>query len=94
MSEVDVYVSPFDYADAEYGHHQSHRPAVCSCATLFSMKRQPTSLTFVSRVFGEADMLAAARAYQEATDWHLKTRRCEPLLVEQAKDSRAPPYFC
>jgi hypothetical protein len=32
----------------------------------------PTSLTFAGRVFGEAAMLAAARAYQEATDWHRK----------------------
>ena len=38
----------------------------------FNEKGNLTSLTFVGRVFGEADMLAAARAYQEATDWHLK----------------------
>ena len=38
----------------------------------FNEKGNPTSLTFVGRVFGEAEMLAAARAYQEATDWHLK----------------------
>jgi hypothetical protein len=32
----------------------------------------PTSLTFVGRVFGEASMLRAAHAFQQATDWHLK----------------------
>jgi Asp-tRNA(Asn)/Glu-tRNA(Gln) amidotransferase A subunit family amidase len=38
----------------------------------FNEKGLPTSLTFVGRVFGEATMLAAALAFQEATDFHLK----------------------
>ncbi len=32
----------------------------------------PTSLTFLGKLFGEADLLAFARAYQEATGFHLK----------------------
>src|SRR5882724_8660807 len=32
----------------------------------------PTSLTFLRRLYGEADLLAFARAYQEATGFHLK----------------------
>jgi len=32
----------------------------------------PTSLTFLGRLYGEADLLAFARAYQEATGFHLK----------------------
>jgi Asp-tRNA(Asn)/Glu-tRNA(Gln) amidotransferase A subunit family amidase len=29
-------------------------------------------LTFIGKLFGEAEMLALARAYQQATEWHLK----------------------
>jgi Asp-tRNA(Asn)/Glu-tRNA(Gln) amidotransferase A subunit family amidase len=32
----------------------------------------PTSLTFLGRLFGEANLLALARAYQEATGFHLQ----------------------
>jgi Asp-tRNA(Asn)/Glu-tRNA(Gln) amidotransferase A subunit family amidase len=32
----------------------------------------PTSLTFLGKLYGEAELLALARAYQEATGFHLK----------------------
>lgn len=32
----------------------------------------PTSLTFVGQLFGEAKLLAVAKAYQDATEWHLR----------------------
>ncbi len=32
----------------------------------------PTSLTFLGKLYGEADLLAVARAYQEATGFHLQ----------------------
>jgi Asp-tRNA(Asn)/Glu-tRNA(Gln) amidotransferase A subunit family amidase len=31
----------------------------------------PTSLTFIGRLYGEAELLALARAYQEAAGFHL-----------------------
>src|SRR5206468_389055 len=31
----------------------------------------PTSITFVGNLFGEAKLLAVAKAYQDATDFHL-----------------------
>lgn len=34
--------------------------------------RTPTSLTFLGKLYGEADLLAFARAYQEATGFHLQ----------------------
>ena len=40
--------------------------------TGFNEKGNPTSLTFVGRVFGEASLLALAKRYQDATQWHLK----------------------
>jgi hypothetical protein len=38
----------------------------------FNEKGNPTSLTFVGRVFGDAAILALARNYQDATAWHLR----------------------
>jgi len=80
MSEVDVYVTPFDYADYTPNPVATLNTSITNltgqpCVLVphgFNEKGNPTSLTFVGCVFGEARMLAAARAYQEATDWHLK----------------------
>jgi Asp-tRNA(Asn)/Glu-tRNA(Gln) amidotransferase A subunit family amidase len=78
MSEVDVYVVPFDYADYTPNPVATQNTSVTNltgqpCVLLphgFNEKGNPTSLTFVGRVFGEAEMLAVAKAYQDATDWH------------------------
>jgi Asp-tRNA(Asn)/Glu-tRNA(Gln) amidotransferase A subunit family amidase len=83
MSEVDVYVSPFDYADYTPNPVATLNTTITNLTGQpsivvphgFNEKGNPTSLTFVGRIFGEAQMLAAARAYQEATDWHLKHPR-------------------
>jgi Asp-tRNA(Asn)/Glu-tRNA(Gln) amidotransferase A subunit family amidase len=32
----------------------------------------PTSVSFVGKLFGEGDLLAVAKAYQDATGFHLK----------------------
>lgn len=80
MSEVDVYVLPFDYADytpnpiATVNNAVTNltgQPSVC-VPHGFDEKGHPTSLTFIGKLYGDAEMLALARAYQNATDWHLK----------------------
>ncbi len=38
----------------------------------FSADGTPTSITFLARPFGEAELLAVAKNYQDATDFHLK----------------------
>src|SRR5581483_6131522 len=38
----------------------------------FTADGKPTSMTFYARLYGETQMLALARAYQEAAGWHLK----------------------
>jgi Asp-tRNA(Asn)/Glu-tRNA(Gln) amidotransferase A subunit family amidase len=43
-------------------------PAV-SVPNGFYAKGKPTSITFLGRLYNEADMLGLARAYQEATPW-------------------------
>jgi Asp-tRNA(Asn)/Glu-tRNA(Gln) amidotransferase A subunit family amidase len=80
MADVDVYVTPFDYADYTPNPVSTLNTAITNltgqpCVVVphgFNEKGQPTSLTFVGRVFGEATMLAAAHAFQQATDWHLQ----------------------
>ena len=41
----------------------------------FTADGKPTSITFMGRLYGEAPMLALARAYQEAAGWHLRHPR-------------------
>ena len=80
MANVDVYVAPFDYADYTPNPVATLNTAITNLTGQpfvvvphgFNQKGQPTSLTFVGRVFGEATMLAAAHAFQQATGWHLK----------------------
>ena len=80
MSQIDVYVAPFDYADYTPNTVATLNTSITNltgqpCIVVphgFNEKGQPTSLTFIGRVFGEAEMLAVARAYQQATSWHLK----------------------
>lgn len=80
MSEIDVYLVPFDYADYTPNPVATLNTSVTNltghpCVLLphgFNEKGNPTSLTFIGKLFGEAGMLALARAYQRATDWHLQ----------------------
>ncbi len=46
-------------------------PAV-SVPNGFTDDGRPTSITFMGRLYNEAEMLAVARAYQERAGWHLK----------------------
>jgi Asp-tRNA(Asn)/Glu-tRNA(Gln) amidotransferase A subunit family amidase len=80
MSAVDVYLLPFDYSDYTPNPAAELNTAVTNLTGQpavvvphgFNEKGQPTSLTFIGRVFGDAETLALAKAYQDATDWHLK----------------------
>ncbi len=80
MDGIDVYVVPFDYSDYTPNPIASLNTSVTNltgnpCVVVphgFNEKGNPTSLTFIGKLFGEAEMLALARAYQNATGWHLK----------------------
>ncbi|HEU5291519.1 MAG TPA: amidase [Cyclobacteriaceae bacterium] len=39
----------------------------------FNNQKSPTSISFLGRLFGEAELIALGRAYQEATDWDEKS---------------------
>jgi Asp-tRNA(Asn)/Glu-tRNA(Gln) amidotransferase A subunit family amidase len=80
MEDIDVYILPFDYGDYTPNPiatlntgvtNLTGHPAV-AVPHGFNEKGNPTSVTFVGKLFGEAQMLALAKAYQDATNWHLK----------------------
>jgi Asp-tRNA(Asn)/Glu-tRNA(Gln) amidotransferase A subunit family amidase len=84
MSKVDVYVLPYDYADYTPNPVAERSTGITNLTghpsiTLphgFDEKGHPTGLSFIGQLFGEAKMLALAKAYQDATEWHRK----HPLL--------------
>jgi Asp-tRNA(Asn)/Glu-tRNA(Gln) amidotransferase A subunit family amidase len=71
MSTVDVYATPTFGGDGLLLTNLTGNPAVV-LPNGFRKDGTPTSLTFVGRLFGEADLLAVAKAYQDATGFHLK----------------------
>jgi Asp-tRNA(Asn)/Glu-tRNA(Gln) amidotransferase A subunit family amidase len=79
-ADIDVYLLPFDYSDYTPNPVASLNTSVTNltgnpCVVVphgFNEKGNPTSLTFIGKLFGEAEMLALALAYQNATEWHEK----------------------
>jgi Asp-tRNA(Asn)/Glu-tRNA(Gln) amidotransferase A subunit family amidase len=80
MSKVDVYLVPFDYGDYTPNPIASLNSATTNltghpCVVVphgFDEKHHPTSISFIGSLYGDAEMLALARAYQNATEWHLQ----------------------
>lgn len=70
MSTVDVIVVPTNGMQLTVTNLTGH-PAVI-IPNGFNDDGTPVSITFLGNLFGEAPMLALARAYQEATGWHLR----------------------
>jgi len=79
FDEVDVYVAPYSSADSTPPvsnlnlqlTNTTGNPAVI-VPNGFTSKGTPTGITFIGKLFGEAELLAVAKAYQDATDFHLK----------------------
>jgi len=70
FDEVDVYVSPSFGGDNLLLTNLTGHPAVV-VPNGFPSDGSPASLTFTGRLHGEAEVLAVAMAYQEATGHHL-----------------------
>jgi len=81
MSEIDVYLAPIT------SHRPPKPDSILDLNTTltnltgqptvvvrdgFTANGIPTSITFTGKVYGEAKMLALARAYQTATSWHTR----------------------
>ncbi|MCG3120677.1 MAG: Glutamyl-tRNA(Gln) amidotransferase subunit A [bacterium] len=71
MANIEVYVTPsFGGSNLLLTNLTGH-----PCVVLpngFDKKGSPTSISFVGQLFGEANTLAVAKAYQDATDFHKK----------------------
>jgi Asp-tRNA(Asn)/Glu-tRNA(Gln) amidotransferase A subunit family amidase len=71
FAEVDVVVAPSFTGDTLLLTNLTGHPAVV-VPDGFAADGTPTSITFLGRLYGEAETLAVARAYQEATGFHLR----------------------
>ena len=66
MDRIDLYVQPTDTAVTNFTGH----PAVVVPNGFSEAGKPVSSIVFIGRLYGEAEALAVARAYQEATDFH------------------------
>jgi Asp-tRNA(Asn)/Glu-tRNA(Gln) amidotransferase A subunit family amidase len=71
MSDIDVYLAPSFVGDNLLLTNLTGHPCVV-LPNGFRQDGTPTSITFMGKLFGEAETLAVARAYQEATGFHLR----------------------
>lgn len=70
MKTVDLYVTPSFGKNLLLTNLTGH-----PCVVLpdgFNKRGSPTSISFVGHLFGEATLLAVAKRFQDATDFHLK----------------------
>jgi len=71
MNAIDVYVTPpFAGGNLVLTNLTGHPSVVVPNGVTASDK--PSSVTFTGKLYGEAATLAVAKAYQDATDFHLK----------------------
>ncbi|MCK4967117.1 amidase, partial [bacterium] len=71
MSTVDVYLAPVsDWENSTLTNLTGH-PAV-ALPNGFTDKGTPTGITFIGKLYQEAELLAFAKAYQDSTGFHLK----------------------
>lgn len=71
MSQTDVYVVPSFVGDNLLLTNLTGHPTVV-LPNGFRKNGTPTSISFVGKLYGEAETLVVAKAYQEATNFHLR----------------------
>ncbi len=71
LKEIDVYVAPSFGGNNLLLTNLSGHPCVV-LPNGFNQKGSPTSISFIGRLYNEATLLAVAKAYQDATEFHLK----------------------
>jgi Asp-tRNA(Asn)/Glu-tRNA(Gln) amidotransferase A subunit family amidase len=81
MQQVDVFVVPSFGGNALTLTNLTGHPAVV-LPNGFNEKGSPTSITFIGGLYQDAEVLAVAKAYQAATDFHLQY---PPMNYEAAK---------
>lgn len=76
MKEIDVYVAPSFGDNNLLLTNLTGHPAVV-VPNGFDEKGSPTSISFIGNLFEEAKTLRVAKAYQDATSFHLKHPKLE-----------------
>jgi Asp-tRNA(Asn)/Glu-tRNA(Gln) amidotransferase A subunit family amidase len=71
MEGVDVFVTPSYGGSVLLTTNLTGHPAV-TVPSGFRDDGTPVSISFIGKLYGEADLLAVARAYQQATGFHLE----------------------
>jgi Asp-tRNA(Asn)/Glu-tRNA(Gln) amidotransferase A subunit family amidase len=71
MENIDVYVAPTDSGDNLLLTNLTGHPSV-GIPNGFSKAGTPTSISFVGKLFDEADLLAVAKACQDATGFQFQ----------------------
>jgi len=71
MSAIDLYVAPSFGGDNLLLTNLTGHPCVV-VPNGFDEKGSPASISFIGRLFDEGTILAVAKAYQDATDFHKK----------------------
>lgn len=77
MKQVDVYLAPSQEGDNGLLTNLTGHPCVV-LPNGFTQEGTPTSICFIGQLFGEAQLLAVAKRYQDATDFHRKHPALEP----------------
>lgn len=71
MKNVDVFITPSWGGSCLRITNLTGHPCVV-LPNGFAKDGTPTSISFIGKLFGEADLLRLAKFYQDATDFHLK----------------------
>lgn len=71
MADIDLYLSPTFEGDNLLLTNLTGHPCVV-VPNGFNGEGEPTSITFIGRLYDEATLLAVAKTYQDATDFHTK----------------------
>lgn len=69
MTSIDVYIVPSFYGDNLLRTNLTGHPCVV-VPNGFNENGTPTSISFIGDLYEDGNVLAVAKAYQEATDWH------------------------
>ena len=70
LREVDVYVAPHRGSANTSATSLTGHPAI-SVPNGFDDDGKPTGILFVGKLYGEGDLMALAKTYQDANDFHL-----------------------
>ena len=71
MEKVDVYLIPSYYGDNLLRTNLTGHPCVV-VPNGFNDKGSPTSISFIGNLYHDGNVLALAKAFQEASNWHKK----------------------